>query len=164
MGGAGRRIAPPSQAGVGFKLWLGSPVWFCWSLGRHETKLRRKQGPTGRGVAIKSAMLGKFYISRGLVELFDRDVPSWSRACAHTSGATAARCWLERNGMEGHQPRQRHKRPSATHAPAPPPSAVAVPLSTLGVNCKAASPALSLSTHPVRGATPSSISPTAALE
>ena len=46
-----RRIPPPpSQAGVGFGLWLGSPVWFCSSIGRHETKLRRKQGPTGGGV------------------------------------------------------------------------------------------------------------------
>ena len=45
-----RRITPPSQAGVGFGLWLGSPVRFCSSIGRHETKLRRKQGPTGGGV------------------------------------------------------------------------------------------------------------------
>ena len=45
-----RRNAPPSQAGVGFGLWLRSPVWFCRSLGRHEIKLRRKQGPTGGGV------------------------------------------------------------------------------------------------------------------
>ena len=31
-------------------MWLGSPVWFCSSTGRQETKLRRKQGPTGGGV------------------------------------------------------------------------------------------------------------------
>ena len=31
-------------------MWLGSPVWFCSSIGRHGTKLRRKQGPTGGGV------------------------------------------------------------------------------------------------------------------
>ena len=41
---------PPSQAGVGFGLWLGSPVWFCRSMGRHEIKLRRKQGPASWGV------------------------------------------------------------------------------------------------------------------
>ena len=46
-----RRIAQTSQTGVGFGLWLGRPIWFCWSLGRHEVKLRRKQGPTGGGVS-----------------------------------------------------------------------------------------------------------------
>ena len=45
-----RRIPPPSQAGVGFGLWLGSPVWFCRSIGQHEIKLRRHQGPTAGGV------------------------------------------------------------------------------------------------------------------
>ena len=45
-----RAIAPLSQAGVGFGLWLVSPVWFWWSLGGHEIKLRRKQGPTGGGM------------------------------------------------------------------------------------------------------------------
>ena len=45
-----RRTPPPSQAGVGFGLWLGSPVWFCRSIWRHEIKLRRHQGPTAGGV------------------------------------------------------------------------------------------------------------------
>ena len=41
-----------ATAGVGFGLWLGSPVWFCWSLGQREIKLRRNQGPTAGGIAI----------------------------------------------------------------------------------------------------------------
>ena len=48
-----RRIAPASQAGVGFGLWSGSPVWFCWSLGRHEIKFygeRKGLLATGGGV------------------------------------------------------------------------------------------------------------------
>ena len=45
-----RAIPPPSQAGVGFGLWLGSPVWFCSSIGQREIKLRRNQGPTAGGV------------------------------------------------------------------------------------------------------------------
>ena len=45
-----RAIPPPSQAGVGFGLWLGSPVCFLPKLGRRGIKLRRTQGPTGGGV------------------------------------------------------------------------------------------------------------------
>ena len=45
-----RRIAPPSQAGVGFGLYLGSSVLFCLSPITREMKLRRKQGPAGGGV------------------------------------------------------------------------------------------------------------------
>ena len=36
-----RAIAPPSQAGVGFGLGSGSPVWFLRKLGRRGIKLRR---------------------------------------------------------------------------------------------------------------------------
>ena len=43
------RTQPPSQAGVGFGLWLGSPGWFLPKLGRRGIKLRRKQGPTSWG-------------------------------------------------------------------------------------------------------------------
>ena len=50
-----RAIPPPSQAGVGFGLWLGSPVWFCCSLGQREIKLRRHQGPTDGGVPTAAA-------------------------------------------------------------------------------------------------------------
>ena len=50
--GGDRAILPPSQAGVGFGLWLGSPVCFLPKLGRRGIKLRRKQGPTGGGVRI----------------------------------------------------------------------------------------------------------------
>ena len=32
-------------------MWLGSPVWFCCSLGQREIKLRRNQGPTAGGVS-----------------------------------------------------------------------------------------------------------------
>ena len=45
-----RAIPPPTQAGVGFGLWLGSPVWFCSNIGQREIKLRRHQGPTGGGM------------------------------------------------------------------------------------------------------------------
>ena len=45
-----RAIPPPSHAGVGFGLWLGSPVWFCCSLGQREIKLRRNQDLTAGGV------------------------------------------------------------------------------------------------------------------
>ena len=47
-------VTPPSQAGVGFGLWLGSPVCFFRSIGQREIKLRRHQGPTagGRGCAL----------------------------------------------------------------------------------------------------------------
>ena len=55
-----RAIPPPSQAGVGFGLWLGSPVWFCWSLGQREIKLRRNQGPTAWGVALAKERSRKF--------------------------------------------------------------------------------------------------------
>ena len=47
-----RAIPPPSQAGVGFGLWLGSPVWFCCSLWQREIKLRRNKGPTAGGVVV----------------------------------------------------------------------------------------------------------------
>ena len=46
-----RAIPPPSQAGVGFGLWLGSPVLFLAKLGRRGIKPRRKQGPTAGGVS-----------------------------------------------------------------------------------------------------------------
>ena len=49
-----RAIPPPSQAGVGFGLWLGSPVWFCCSLGQREIKLRRHQGPTSTGGGVNN--------------------------------------------------------------------------------------------------------------
>ena len=48
-----RAIPPPSQAGVGFVLWLGSPVWFLAKLGRRGIKLRRHQGPTSGGVGLR---------------------------------------------------------------------------------------------------------------
>ena len=63
-----RAIAPPSQAGVGFGLWLGSPVWFCRSLGRREIKLRRHQGPTSGGVRGEATKKGFAYTSVRVLE------------------------------------------------------------------------------------------------
>ena len=44
------RIQPPSQAGIGFGLGSGSPVWFWPKLGRRGIELRRHQSPTAGGV------------------------------------------------------------------------------------------------------------------
>ena len=49
------RIQPPSQAGAGFGLGSGSPVWFLPKLGRRGIKLLRHQGPTAGGVIINHA-------------------------------------------------------------------------------------------------------------
>ena len=49
------RTQPPSQAGVGFGLGSGSPVWFWRSFRRRGIKLRQHQGPTGGGVRRRSS-------------------------------------------------------------------------------------------------------------